>query len=228
MPVCRCLRQPRSGRGLEHENPNAFARSRHRPSAIARAARSTATRRVDIATAAPAGPRPRIRQACAQGFAVRRGAAWRAPKRRRVISAGSVASSNSPPTCSNARTPSRHCGAERKMRRDDKRARLVERSGRKGRERGVAWMMHDGHVRSPSSSRRRFMARRSRDFTVPSGRLSCVGDIAVSAVFEERKLQRPAFVPPAIGRAQRGPARRVPPISSAPSGRSGSSLSIVS
>ena len=62
--------------------------------------------------------------------------------------------------------------AERQMRGDHDAAGLVERAGRESRQRGVAWMMDDAHCRSPNRLRKRAMARRTRDLTVPSGRLS--------------------------------------------------------
>src|SRR6202047_2233726 len=64
--------------------------------------------------------------------------------------------------------------AERQMRGNHDAAGLVERAGGESRKRGVAWMMDDAHCRSPNRLRKRAMARRTRDLTVPSGRLSKV------------------------------------------------------
>ncbi len=62
--------------------------------------------------------------------------------------------------------------ARRQMRGDQQRHGLVGRARSVGEQKLVAGMMRDRHLRSPNASRSRAIARRIRDFTVPSGRPS--------------------------------------------------------
>ena len=59
--------------------------------------------------------------------------------------------------------------AEREMARHHQAAAFVQSPGGESGQGLIAWMMPDVHVRSPRNSRKRPMARRSRDLTVPSG-----------------------------------------------------------
>ena len=79
---------------------------------------------------------------------------------------------------------------------------------------------------SPSRLRRRPMARRSRDLTVPSGRIKSFRDVAVGAAFEEGKLDDHGLALPAVPAAPHARARSRSAISREPSGRCGSSGSV--